>query len=336
MKAAVFKGPNLAQALKIETIDEPVPGPNDLLVKVGRCGVCGTDLHMTSGHGWDFPVGSILGHEYAGEVVAVGKDVERHRPGDLVSGMAKAGCGACEACFRGLPLFCPNGVMTLGGGFGEYVCINERTATRLPAILSLADGALVEPLAIGMHGVAMANMRMGAKVLIIGAGSVGLAAIFWARRLGAGRIVAVSRSLARAPMALAMGADAFVQAGPDELGEVIEALGSSPEIVFECVGAVGLLEQSIKHVAIFGQVVSLGFCTAPDAIVPATAAFKQVRISFPLAYSPEEFERVADIMLAGTVDPKMMITSEIGLDALPETFEQLRSSSDQTKVHVLM
>lgn len=336
MKAAVFKGPNRDQALKIETLKDPMPGPSDLLVKVGRCGICGTDLHMTSGHGWDFPVGSVIGHEFAGEVVAVGRDVERYRVGDRVSGMAKAGCGACEACFRGLPLFCPNGVMTLGGGFGEYVCIPDRAATRLPATLSLADGALVEPLAIGMHGVAMANMRLGAKVLVIGAGSVGLATIFWARRLGAGRIVAASRSLARSPMALAMGADTFIQTGPDEVGDVIEALGNSPEIVFECVGAVGLLEQSINHVAVFGQVVSLGFCTSPDAVVPATAAFKQVRISFPLSYSPEEFERVADIMLAGKVDPKMMITSEVSLDDLPATFEQLRSSNDQTKVHVVM
>ncbi|MBV1686221.1 alcohol dehydrogenase catalytic domain-containing protein [Novosphingobium sp. G106] len=336
MKAAVFKGPNRAQALQIETLQDPVPGPSDLLVKVGRCGICGTDLHMTSGHGWDFPVGSVLGHEFAGEVVAVGRDVERHRVGDRVSGMAKAGCGACEACFRGLPLFCPNGAMTLGGGFGEYVRIHDRAATRLPATLSLADGALVEPLAIGMHGVAMANMRLGARVLVIGAGSVGLATIFWARRLGAGRIVAASRSVARSPMALAMGADVFVQTGPDEVGEVIEALGNSPEIVFECVGALGLLEQSINHVAVFGQVVSLGFCTSPDAVVPATAAFKQVRISFPLTYSPEEFERVADIMLAGKVDPKMMITSEVSLDDLPATFEQLRSSNDQTKVHVVM
>src|SRR5579863_3354390 len=115
MKAAVFKGPDRGQALEIETLEDPVPGPSDLVVKVGRCGICGTDLHMTSGHGWDFPVGTVLGHEYAGEVVAVGKDVERYRPGDRVSGMAKAGCGACEACFRGMPLLCANGVMTLGG-----------------------------------------------------------------------------------------------------------------------------------------------------------------------------------------------------------------------------
>jgi threonine dehydrogenase-like Zn-dependent dehydrogenase len=335
MKAAVFKGPGLARALEIETLDDPTPGPRDLVVKVGRCGICGTDLHMTSGHGWDFPVGSVIGHEYAGEVVAVGKAVERFRLGDRVAGMARAGCGACEACFRGMPLLCEKGEGELGG-YGEYLRLPEGAAAPLPQTFSLADGALVEPLAIGLHGVRMTDMRVGAKVLVLGAGSVGLAAIFWARRLGAARVVAVSRSAARAPMALAMGADAFVQTGPEEVAEVAEALGGAPEIVFECAGAVGLLSQAVNHVRTFGQVASLGFCTSPDPVVPGVAAFKQVRICFPLAYSPGEFEQVADMMLAGAVDPKMMVTSTIGLDALPDVFEKLRAANDQTKVHVLI
>lgn len=333
MKAAVFQGAGKARALEIETLDDPEPGPGDLIVKVARCGLCGTDLHMTSGHGWDFPVGTVIGHEYAGEVVAVGSAVERFRVGDPVSGMAQGGCGACEACFRGLPLLCVKAEGGMGG-FGEYLSLPERAAVALPRTLSIADGALVEPLAVGLHGVRMADMPVGARVLVLGAGSVGLAAIFWAKRLGAGRVVAASRSTTRAAMALAMGADAFVQTGEGEIERVIEALGGQPEIVLECAGAVGLLGQAINHVKTFGQVLSLGFCTSPDPVVPGIAAFKQVRISFPLAYSPGEFQYVADTMLAGAVDPKMMITSTIAFDALPETFEALRGPNDQTKVHV--
>lgn len=333
MKAAVFKGPQLDHALQIEELPDPEPGPRDLIVKVGRCGICGTDLHMTSGHGWDFPVGSVIGHEYAGEVVAVGKEVEGFRTGDLVSGMAKAGCGRCEACFQGLPLLCAEADGDLGG-FGEYLRLPQRAAAQLPKTFSLADGALVEPLAIGLHGVRMSDMRIGAKVLVLGAGSVGLAAIFWAKRLGASRVVAASRSMARANMSLAMGADAFVQTGEDEVARVADALGGAPEIVFECAGAVGLLQQSVNHVRTFGQVVSLGFCTEPDGIVPGASAYKQVRMCFPLAYTPEEFCMVADIMLAGKVDPKVMITSTISLDELPDTFEMLRGPNQETKVQV--
>lgn len=335
MRAAVFKGAGLARAFEVETLPDPTPGPRDLVVKVGRCGICGTDLHMTSGHGWDFPVGTVLGHEYAGEVVAVGKAVERYNVGDRVAGMAKAGCGACEACFRGMPLLCAKADGEMGG-FGELVRLPEDAATGLPKTFSLADGALVEPLAIGLHGVAMAQMKLGAKVLVLGAGSVGLAVIFWAKRLGAARVVAASRSMARAEMALKMGADAFVQTGPEEIGEVVEALGGAPEVVFECAGAVGLIGQAINHVKAFGQVVSLGFCTAPDPVVPGVAAFKQVSISFPLCYTPEEFERSANLMLAGRVDPKDMITGTVGLEDLPDMIERLRGPNAHSKVHVLL
>lgn len=336
MKAAIFKGPGREQALELETIPDPTPGPRDLIIKVRRCGICGTDLHMTSGHGWDFPIGTILGHEYAGDVVAVGSEVERFRVGDRVSGMARAGCGACEACFRGMTVLCPNGANFPAGGFAEYLPLHEGAACALPQTLSIADGALVEPLAVGMHGVSMAAMPIGAKILVLGAGSVGLAAIFWAKRLGAGRVVAASRAMARAPMALAMGADAFVQTGPDEVGEVAEALGGAPDIVLECVGVVGMMQQSINHVRTFGQVVSLGFCTAPDSVIPGQACLKQVSLSFPLAYTPAEFEQTADLMLAGAIDPKMMITGEVDLDGLPEKFESLRAPNSETKVHMVI
>ena len=336
MRAAVFQGAGKPHALAIETIADPTPGPGDLIVKVERCGICGTDLHMTSGHGWDFPTGIVLGHEYAGEVVAVGGKVERFRIGDRVSGMARASCGGCEACFRGLPLLCTRSAEGGMGGFGEYLALPEGAAVALPQTLSIADGALVEPLAVGLHGVRMADMAMGSRVLVLGAGSVGLAAIFWAKRLGAGRVVAASRSMMREAMALAMGADAFVQTGESEVERVIAALGGSPDIVLECAGAVGLLGQAINHVKTFGQVLSLGFCTSSDPVIPGVAAFKQVRISFPLAYSPGEFRHVADMMLAGAVDPKAMITSTIGLDELPDTFEALRGPNDQTKVHVMI
>jgi (R,R)-butanediol dehydrogenase/meso-butanediol dehydrogenase/diacetyl reductase len=106
--------------------------------------------------------------------------------------------------------------------------------------------------------------------------------------------------------------------------------------VFECAGAVGLLGQAINHVKLFGQVISLGFCTSPDPVIPGIAAFKQVRISFPLAYTPGEFQFVADMMLAGKVDPKMMITSTVTLDELPATLEALRRPNTQTKVQVIV
>jgi threonine dehydrogenase-like Zn-dependent dehydrogenase len=334
MKAAVFHG--AGRPLTVETLPDPTPSPTDVIIAVHRCGICGTDVHSTSGHGWDFPSGSVIGHEYTGEVVAVGSAVKRLKIGHRVSGMAKAGCGACEACLRGFPIFCPRAQQDMMGGFGEYLRMPEDAAIVLPLTLSAADGALVEPLAVGLRGVRSADMPVGAKVLVIGAGSVGLATIFWARRLGAGSIVAASRSRRRESMALSMGANGFVQAGSDEVEQVIAALGAAPDIVFECTGAAGTLGQAICHVKLFGKIVSLGFCTSADPIIPGVAAYKQIQMSFPLTYTPGEFQHAADQMLAGSVDPKMMITSVISLDELPATLESLRGPHEQVKVHVSM
>ena len=207
-------------------------------------------------------------------------------------------------------------------------------AVKLPRTFSPADGALVEPFAVALYGVRIAAIRPGDRVLVLGSGSVGLTTIFWARRLGAGRIVAASRSARRADLALAMGADAFVQTGENEKSEVAAALGGAPSIVFECAGASGLVAQAVQHAGLYGHVVSMGFCTSPDALIPAIAAYKGVRLSFAVGYTLRDFEYSADVMLAGTADPKMLITSAVPFDELPATLEALRDPNAHTKVQV--
>lgn len=133
-----------------------------------------------------------------------------------------------------------------------------------------------------------------------------------------------------------MGADAFIQSGTEEKGEVIEALGGSPDIVFECIGAPGVLSRAIEHTRVLGQVLSLGFCTAPDTLIPAIAGYRGVRLSFPVGYSLREFQYAADSLLDGHANPSMLISSVIGLDALPAAFEALRGPNTETKVQVQM
>lgn len=334
MRAAVYKGEGKPWAL--ENLPDPEPGPGELLLKVHRCGICGTDLSMTKGTQWDFPAGTIPGHEYAGEIVAVGSNVSSFRVGDRITSIPSSGCGrlGCLACQEGNLTLCREspGVM---GGYGEYICIPQNSALKLPGTLSMRDGALIEPLAVGLYGVRQATIQPGAKVLVMGGGSVALAAIYWARRLGAGKIVAISRSQRRRDMALEFGADAFVQYGDTEIEDVIDKLGGSPEIVYECVGAEHLLHKALSHVRLFGQVISMGFCTTPDAIIPAIAAFKAATLKFPVAYTMQDFEHVANVMDSGHVDPKIMLSSEISLEQLPDKIEELRGPNNDTKATVV-
>lgn len=331
MRAAVFKGAGKPWA--IENIAEPEPGAGEVVIKVCRCGVCGTDLHMTSGSAWDFPADSVLGHEYAGEVVALGAGVENLKVGDRITAIPAAGCGHCEACRSGQLMLCRQ-MQGYMGGFAEYLKAPASSAVKLPQTLSFADGALVEPLAVGLHGVAMAQMKPGAKVLVLGAGSVALAATYWARQLGAGPVVAMSRSARRADMAKNLGADGFVAFGENEHGEVIEALGGSPDLVLECVGHEGMLGKAIEHVRPDGTIVSLGFCTHPDPVIPGIATYKQVRMMFSMAYTLAEFEHVARTLDRGHVEPRLMVSETIGLEELPAMIEELREGGSQTKVQV--
>ena len=331
MKAAVYPGGG--KPLVLETLPDPEPRPDDVVIKVHRCGICGTDLHLTSGHPWEFPVGTIAGHEYSGEIVELGSNVTGYKKGDVITALPSTGCGHCEACYRGNLALCHHapGVM---GGFGEFIRVPTSVAIKLPGTLSLADGALIEPLAVGLHGVRMSRIQPGDRVLVLGAGSVALCTAYWARRLGAGRIVAASRSQRRAALALEMGCDQFVQYGANEIGEVVEVLGGAPDIVFECVGKTGFLEKSIRHAGPFGRVISLGFCTEPDPVLPAMAGMKGVSLQFPVGYSLQDFQYVADTLDRGHADPKMLISSVVGLEDLPATFERLRGPNTETKVQV--
>ncbi len=331
MKAAVY--PGNGQPIVLENLPDPEPGPEDVIIQVHRCGICGTDLHMTEGHQWQFAPGTVPGHEYSGEVIAVGSKVTTLRQGDLITALPSTGCGHCAACHHGNLALCHNapGVM---GGYAERMRIPASVAVKLPSTLSAADGALIEPLAVGLYGVRMSAIQPGDRVLVLGAGSVALCAIYWAKRLGAGRVVAMSRSARRKDMALQMGADGFVQYGDNERDEVVEALGGQPDIVFECIGSPGFLMKGIEHARTLGKVMSMGFCTSPDQVVPAVAGFKGVSLQFPVGYSLKDFQYVADVMDKGFIDPKVLISSVVSLDELPATFETLRGPNRETKVQV--
>ena len=233
MRAAVFKA--VGQPLSIETVPDPTPGPREVVVKIGRCGICGTDLHLTEGNGMTYPLGTIPGHEFAGEVVALGSEVQGVRLGEIVAAQPKTGCGKCPACLIGEPKHCPDGI-GIGSAFAQYTRAGYRECVRLPATLSLADGALIEPLAVGLHGVMVSDIRPGFRVLVIGAGPIGLAAAFWAKRAGAAKIGVMARSARHEQFAYAMGATHYLTAAENPAAQAASALGGPPEVVFECVG----------------------------------------------------------------------------------------------------
>jgi threonine dehydrogenase-like Zn-dependent dehydrogenase len=165
MKAAIY--PGNGQPITIETLPDPQPGSDDVIIKVHRCGICGTDLSFTKGALFDFGTNSQFGHEYAGEVVSLGKNVSELRIGDKISLLPSAACGHCIGCAGGNNVLCtePESLMH---GFAELARVPVASAVKLPATLSMADGALIEPLAVGLYGLRHSSIKPGDNVLILG------------------------------------------------------------------------------------------------------------------------------------------------------------------------
>ncbi|PQA85932.1 alcohol dehydrogenase catalytic domain-containing protein [Hyphococcus luteus] len=329
MRAVVHQG--LHKKLALETIAEPSPKEGEVLLSVGRCGICGSDLHMTEDEAFGVDAGAVLGHEFAGEVVGLGKGVERFKLGDFVSVVPIASCGKCPSCLAGEPAWCEK-MHLQGGGYSELAVTNENQCVPLPKTASMADGAIIEPLAVALHGVMMGEQKPGNKVLILGAGPIGLGVAFWARRFGASKVVVQDINNFQENRAREMGATDFIVDLEDPVGAAERALGGKADIVYECVGVPGLIPQAVDQTRVKGTVLVLGLCTRPETFVPFVALSKEVRIQTSAFFKRQEYEAALDALDAGAAEPRALISDTINLDAVPDVFESLKKRTHQCKV----
>jgi (R,R)-butanediol dehydrogenase/meso-butanediol dehydrogenase/diacetyl reductase len=329
MQAAVMQG--LHKPLAVEAVDDPTPEAGQVVLKVGRCGICGSDLHMTEDEAFGVSMGDILGHEFAGEVVEAAAGVLALKPGDLVSVIPIRGCGTCESCLAGEPAWCSQ-MMLQGGGYAEFAATMEHQCVKLPEGLSLSDGAIIEPVAVALHGVNLSGMQKGDKVLVLGAGPIGLAAAFWARHFGAREVVVQDIADYQQERAMEMGASRFIVDREDPVGAAERALGGKADIVFECVGIPGLIAQAIDQVRVKGTVLVLGLCTRPDSFVPFTALSKEVRIQTSAFFTTQEYQASLDVLERGAAEPRALVTDTIALGDVPARFEALKQRTHDCKV----
>ena len=331
MKAAVFH--ELHKPLIVENVGDPHPSGAELLVRVGRCGICGSDLHMTEEPAFGIQPGVVLGHEFAGEIVELGKDAAGFKVGDHVAVAPLRGCGHCASCLAGEPAWC-SAMMLQGGGYAELALATNRQCRKLPSTTSLEDGALVEPLAVALHGVALSGLTPGARVLVMGAGPIGLGVAFWARRRGAAKVVVLDLTTLQSELAQTMGATSFITADADSIAKVNAALGGAPDIVFECVGRPGIIAQALEYLRPRGTIVMLGLCTAEDSFIPFRAVSKEARLITSAFFTMGEYQAALDALDGGKAPPHAMITETVALSAMPAAFEALRKRTSQCKMIV--
>jgi (R,R)-butanediol dehydrogenase/meso-butanediol dehydrogenase/diacetyl reductase len=322
MRAAVV---NEDHRFDIVEVPDPSPRPGELLLRVGACGICGSDLKAVG----SMPHGLVMGHEFAGEVVALGDEAEGWRVGTAACALPLIGCGHCVSCLTGDVAHCATvdmiGVGGSSGGYAELVRVSAREAFALPEGVGTDIGALVEPLAVGLHAVERARIQPNERVLVIGAGPVGLAITLWAAHVGAREIVVRDPVEARRNASLTFGATAAVDPTEDD---------GIYDVVFECVGTPGMIATCISATAIHGRVIVAGVCTKPDPFVPIIAIMKELAMHFVVYYRRQDFAYVVEMLRQGRIDVTAFISDRVDLGGFPAAFEALKSPTTQRKVLV--
>jgi (R,R)-butanediol dehydrogenase/meso-butanediol dehydrogenase/diacetyl reductase len=298
------------------------------------------DLHMTEATSIQpLPAGSVMGHEFAGEVMEVGSAIKgQWKVGERVAGFPYIYCGECAGCRAAGTGFgvCEKGISVgLGqshGAYAEFVRIGATGAHKLPSVVNFHEGAMIEPLSVGLHAVDKAGMQRGATVLVIGAGPVGLSVMLWAKFLGARHVIVSDRAELRAKMAARFGATDAVDPSKALVPQVEAIAGKGPDIIFECVGAPGLINETMMMAPRNCKIVVAGVCQQMDMIMPLMGIVKELTLQFVLGYRPADFDYVIDMIAKDRVDVEHMITDVVNLDGLPAAFEALRKPVHQCKV----
>jgi (R,R)-butanediol dehydrogenase/meso-butanediol dehydrogenase/diacetyl reductase len=298
--------------LQVVDVPDPTPGPQELVLAVSACGICGSDLNMVDA----MPAGMGMGHEFCGVVAAVGTEVGGDwREGQLVAGLPLRSCGRCRWCLDGEPAHCATADGSFSA-FAEYVRVDAAHAFALDEHVG-ERGALVEPLAVGLHTVVAAELDPSDRVLVLGAGPIGLAAILWARRFGAGDIVVSDPSSSRRDAAPAFGASATIDPTNEELG-------TGFDVVLECVGGPGLIASAVGAIRPRGRIIVPGVCQQPDPLPPWTALMNEATLRWVVYYTRGEFELAARSLERAELDVDAFITGKTSLDGIDDTFRELK------------
>lgn len=320
--------------LEVKDVPDPVPDADEILIQVSACGICGSDVH-----GYDGSTGRrippiVMGHEAAGTVVAVGSEVDDFNPGDRVTFDSTVYCGRCAYCLKGEVNLC-DARQVIGvsckefrrpGAFAEFLTVPARIAYRLPDSFSFPQAAMLEAVSVALHGVAVAEMKGGETVLVIGAGMIGLLLLQAARAGGASRVFVCDVDATRLTLAEKLGADRTILASGDALTEQIlrETDGKGVDVVLEAVGREETIVAAIDCVRKGGTVSLVGNISPQIRLPLQQVVSRQIRLQGSCA-SAGEYQQAIDLIATGTIRVDLLITAVAPLTDGPEWFERLHA-----------
>lgn len=338
MKVAVMTD---VQKIEMCTRPIPVPGPDEVLVKLEYVGVCGSDIHYYESGGIGATLVEpplVLGHEAGGTVVEVGGRVTGFQAGDRVALEPGKTCGHCEFCRSGRYNLCPDVIFfatpPVDGVFQEYVAHEARLCFKIPDRMSTLEAALIEPLSIGFHAARQGGARIGLTAAVTGSGCIGLMSMMALRAMGVQRIIAVDVMQKRLDKALELGATCAVNAGSADVIEAVRDLtgGQGPDLIIETTGSETATAAAIRYVKKGGTIVLVGYSASGELKLPVSLAIDK-ELTFKTVFRYRHIYPMAiDAVASGQVQLSGVVSHIFSLDEVPRAMaESVRHKADIVK-----
>jgi len=355
MKAVILKKP-----YKLELTQVPIPKPkyNEVLIKVGACGICGSDVRYYMGENpWalhtlgieePIPPNVILGHEVAGEIVEVGNPQESYRIGERVGIIAFNTCNMCYYCRRGLHNLCQEtlhighdgrwkDVEYVPGGYAEYMPIWSDKAHPIPNQISFIEATQLDGLAVAVHATNRAKVKPGDSVLILGSGAIGLMLLQVAKSYGATRVIATDIREKPLEVALRLGADEIINVNEEDLINRVLGLTNNlgVNVIFDTVGTAKTFTQGLKCLARAGHYILLAV-TKEKVEIELTALAGERIITTSANNLFPEYSIAVELMASGKVKVKPFITHIFKLDEVNEAFNVAINKEEYEAIKVVL
>ena len=336
MRCASLVGP---KKIEIKEINEPSPITGKVMVEVTRTGICGSDLHY---YEIGQPEGLVMGHEFCGRVIYNGGR-EDLNVGDRVTALPISPCGECEACLTGNPQYCIHTWdkavgLSLGnpGGLTKKINVRDDLVIKVPDSVSDEEAAMVEPTAVGLHAIHLADIKVGEKVLVVGSGIIGLTSAMFAKMEGASRVIVSEVNEARAKKAVELGvADSYIIASENFAQNVNSIAPGGFDVVIECCGNAPAVSSALTAVKPGGKIILVGVSMAPIAIPSILAVTHEITMIGAIAYTKAEFVTCLELMESKKINVLKFLSKTVGLEQADESYAELLSGkSDSIKIIV--
>jgi L-iditol 2-dehydrogenase len=320
--------------LEITDLPSPTPAPDEVLIRVSACGICGSDVHGYDGSSGRRIPPIVMGHEAAGIVAAIGKDVRKVAEGDRITFDSTVFCGVCPFCLRGEINLCDNrnvlgvscGDYRRAGAFAEFVTVPERIVHRLPESLGFPQAAMLEAVSVALHAVSLSQIKTGQSALVLGAGMIGLLTMQVLRVAGCSSVYVADVDSTRLKLASSLGATETLLATGADLASKISDLtkGQGVDLAVEAVGINDTVTAAVNCVRKGGTVTLVGNISAEVTLPLQKVVTRQIRMQGSCA-SSGEYPQAIELVSTGKIQVQPLITAVAPLEEGPRWFERLYS-----------